>query len=911
MLTIRAMAGGQGYAQRHLQHNDYYDQNQTVHGTWQGRGAELLGLKGQVTSEAFESIREGLDPATGEFLRPRHSADRTASNGETESKARAFYDLTFSAPKSVSVQALVGGDERLIIAHQVAVRVALEETERHSSSRVRLAGANHDRTTGNMVVATYTHDSSRQLDPQLHTHAVAANLTYDGTEGRWKALQASGIYKRRAYLTEVYRNALAREVRALGYEVENQRNVKGIDMGFEIKGVSRDLLERYSQRSEQRDQSIRSFTAEYGRPPTDNEVAVLVRESRPDKLREISTREVRDLQMQRITSQEHSLLTELRGQANECTPSHDLNTTGATEASLQHASEHLFERRTVVKDYELLTDALRHARGEIDLNELRGRIELEIAQRKMLQSGGNIATQASLERERAMVAAIDQGIGRYQQIQSAADFEVSSSLRAEQLVAVKTILGSKDFAVNLRGAAGTGKTATLREIHRGLTFAGYDVLAVAPTRSAVEELQRVGFRNPMTISRLLEDEAAQRQLRGNVLIVDEAGMVSGRQMEGLLSMGQKEGARIVFSGDTRQIQSVESMDALRILERESRMTSVSLTEIQRQSNPEYRAAIQMFRQSPQEGFERLAAMGAIREVPCFDRSIAVANAYREMTEVGDRKVLVVAPTYEEIERVTGAIRADLKQRSVLGHGEMLHQLVSLQWTEAQKKDLSNYQAGQQLVFNRNSSGIEKHEALTVRGTADSGIRATNERGEEKRINLGQARSFSVNERRKIEVAAGDKLLLTGNSREPGFRATNGEIVTVRNITEGILHLDDGRIIPSDYHAFTHGYAVTAHRSQGKTVDQVIISADSMKRELFYVAASRGREGISIITSDAERLGQSLGVSMARPTAIELANTFGPSAQSPVTGIEMNLEKTVGALKPALDIVADQGLGLGL
>lgn len=100
-----------------------------------------------------------------------------------------------------------------------------------------------------MILAVYHHDTSRDLDPQIHTHAVAANLTYDGTEGRWKALQASEIYDRRAYLTEVYRNVLAREVRGLGYEIENRQDAKGRDSGFEIKGVPAELLARFSQRS--------------------------------------------------------------------------------------------------------------------------------------------------------------------------------------------------------------------------------------------------------------------------------------------------------------------------------------------------------------------------------------------------------------------------------------------------------------------------------------------------------------------------------------------------------------------------------------------------------------------------------------------------------------------------------------
>ncbi|HXO34129.1 MAG TPA: MobF family relaxase, partial [Candidatus Acidoferrales bacterium] len=248
MLTIRAMSNGQGYSARHLEHSDYYAEGERVIGQWQGRGAELLGLSGDVKSEQFEAIRQGVDPQTGEFLRQRQSADRVAADGTTQSHGRNLYDFTISAPKSVSVMAELGGDARLMQAHQTAVGEALQELESYAATRVRQAGANADRITGNLVVAVYHHDCSRELDPQLHTHAVAGNMTYDGVEGRWKALQASDIYERRAYLTEVYRNALAREVTDLGYQIEDQRDAKGKDTGFEIRGVSTGLLEKYSQR---------------------------------------------------------------------------------------------------------------------------------------------------------------------------------------------------------------------------------------------------------------------------------------------------------------------------------------------------------------------------------------------------------------------------------------------------------------------------------------------------------------------------------------------------------------------------------------------------------------------------------------------------------------------------------------
>jgi DNA helicase IV len=229
---------------------------------------------------------------------------------------------------------------------------------------------------------------------------------------------------------------------------------------------------------------------------------------------------------------------------------------------------------------------------------------------------------------------------------------------------VEFVLRSRDRAVSISGAAGTGKTAALRELLRGLKEAGRNVLAVAPTMGAVEELEKVGFADAITIERLLQDKGVVVDIRGKVVIVDEAGMVSARQMTELLKLAEERSVQIVFSGDTKQIQSVEAGDALRILEKESRLKTVALTQVQRQTRKEYRGAMEELRRNPERGFAKLDAMGAVREVGFADRAGAIADVFAD----SKGRTLVVCATHDEIDRVTEAIRDRKRANGQLGEG---------------------------------------------------------------------------------------------------------------------------------------------------------------------------------------------------------------------------------------------------
>ncbi len=275
----------------------------------------------------------------------------------------------------------------------------------------------------------------------------------------------------------------------------------------------------------------------------------------------------------------------------------------------------------------------------------------------------------------------------------------------------------------------------------------------------------------------------------------------------------------------------------------------------------------------------------MREVPWSDRAQAVQQAYSEaqaqITAKGQpRSVLAVAATHEEIGHVTEAIRAERTRTGELGQSTHQQHRVPLHWTSAEKSDVRNYAEGQVLEFHRAVKGVARHESLEVVGVENGKVVARNPRGEEHEFTAKQAKCFEVYERRAIEIAPNDKLLLVANRRDPDFRANNGELVTVSRIDEqGRIHLQDGRSLPESYKQFTHGYAITAHRSQGKSVDAVVISADGMRKELFYVAASRGRESITVVTSDKDRLRESVASSAARQSASELSRkAHGPSME---------------------------------
>jgi conjugative relaxase-like TrwC/TraI family protein len=839
------LADAESYFDEHLSQNDYYAAGEIRPGQWIGTGAERLGLTHAVTREQFHALCENRNPNDDERLTQRQ---------QKENKRRVFFDFTCAPPKSVSVLAVTLDDQRLVEAHEESARTAFRELETFAATRVRKQDSQRDRTTGNLVAAAFVHDSSRELDPQLHTHFTVFNATFDETERCWKALQPGGMYDAIRYGTAVYRNELARRVRAIGYRTVPAKH------GFEIEGVEPEILNRFSKRAQQRDEAVREMEQKLSRKLTNDEISHAVHQSRAKKLKGISSAAVRERQLAQLQPDELQALEKLSASAQHTGLPH---IAGLETQAVNHAIAHIFERKSVVPEHELLTTALAHRQGEVDLANLKQEVKYSS---ELVKTERGLSTQRILATELALIQTVNAGCDAVAPLHPG--YRPADWLGEDQRRAIYHVLRTSDRITGLRGLAGSGKTTALRELVAACNEVKIEPLFCAPTAAATEVLRQEGFAAKTLQSLLLTKPVlSARQL----VVLDEAGAVGIDDMKRLFGLARD--ARIVLSGDTGQHASVARGDALRILEQHSDFKSGQLTRIRRQRKAEYRKAVELAAQKRTvEAFAQMERMGAVVESSKDDLHDKAAQAYLKAL-AHNQSALLVAPTWNEIESVTEKIRTALKTSGRLAGEEKEFQVFdSLSWTEAQKRDARQYRPGMAIHFHRTTHGFDKNETVSVVAVENDSLKVQHTDGSENIFPLGVGITCDVGEQRKLKIAAGDKLLLQANTA--GKRFINGELVEVLAIQGDSVVLADGRVIPADYRTFTHGYAITSHAAQGKTVDEVLVVASSrslpaINQQQFYVSISRGRDACRVFTDDAEMLRSHVTHSSARLAAVEV------------------------------------------
>jgi conjugative relaxase-like TrwC/TraI family protein len=842
------LASAEGYFVEHLAQNDYYAAGEIRPGQWIGVGAERLGLSaGQnVTREQFYGLCENQHPQTSERLTLRQNE---------KDKRRVFFDFTCSPPKSVSVLAVVMEDQRLVEVHEDAARIAFRELETFAATRVRKAGNQRNRTTGNLIAAEFVHTSSRTLDPQLHTHFTVFNATFDEREQCWKALQAGAMYDAIRYATAVYRNELARGVRQIGYRTTLANH------GFDIEGVSDAVMRKFSKRAQEVNRIVSEMEQKLGRKLSNNEVAYAVHQSRTKKLKGISTSEVRERQLAQLSGEDAQSLRSLIGSAQ---PARIAPAVECERESLAHAVAHVFERESVVPQHELLAAALSHGQGQVDLPRLKRALRQSP---EVVTTERGLSTYRILETELSLIQTVNTGRDSVAPLRP--NYKPGDWFGEDQRRAILHILNTSDRITGLRGLAGTGKTTALRELVNACRVAGIEPLFCAPTAAATDVLRKEGF-NATTLQSLLVSNRSLSER--NLIVLDEAGAVGIDDMKRLFDIANK--CRLVLSGDTGQHASVARGDALRILEQHSGLQFGQLTRIRRQRQAEYRRAVELAAQKrTAESFAQLERMDAVTELSGSEVHAAAAQAYLK-TLKHNQSVLLVAPTWAEIEDVTEKIRTSLKSSGAVSADEQDFRVFdSLSWTDAQKRDVRQYRPGMMLRFHQAKHGFERGETVEV-VTAGDALTVRRKDGLTMPLNPALlAKCVDVGESRMLKVAAGDKLLLQANAVAVRQHFINGEVVQVKAIQGDDILLTDGRVIPEHYRTFTHGYAVTSHAAQGKTVDEVLVVASSrslpaINQQQFYVSISRGRERCQVFTDDKDLLRSHVTDSSTRVAAVE-------------------------------------------
>ncbi len=914
--AVASPSQGAAYYER----DGYYAKDSAEHrrlSAWAGKGAEALGLEGAVDPDVFRAVLEGHVPdGSGQRL------GRRTRDGEIHH--RPGRDLTFSAPKSVSLVALIGGDARIVDAHERAVTRALGWFERGTAeTRMR------DQATGRMVraggqkavISTFRHETSRNLDPALHTHSVIANMLL-GPDGKWRTMANERLYASKMLLGALYRSELAGDLARLGYRIEKTH----ADGRFEIAGVSREIVEAFSSRRAEIEAAMESrghgATAE--NQHLARRAALMTRAHKRDvdkeALRGIWAKQASELGFDAKALVASAMERASRGPEKEnsreagrdAPPGADRQAylighpsrTGPAKEAVEWAISHLSERDAVFARNGLLAAALAYSPGAASIGAIERVVEGLTREGRLHDApvlpgsgpgqagGGGLTTDVAVARERETIALMRAGAARGKAAMRG--WMVDRHLRngpltAGQKRAVKLILSEKDRTVGVQGYAGAGKT---RMLDRARTIAGkkgWRVAGLAPSASAVRTLEAESGIKSETLQRFLArnvglaegrlTKGAARKMRAafakTVLVVDEGSLASTAQARDLLRIaGALRIPKLVLVGDARQLEAVDAGKPFAQLQAAGMKTAV-MDEILRQRDPDLKAAVEATLAGEiGRAFQKLG--DNVAEVNPKNIAGAVAARWLKLSPDMRERTGVMSPGHELREAINAHIRERLvREGRIAGPALKTRRLVSRGYTNAEKALAANYAPGDVVAFHRyyKRIGVEKGEERRVMGVGRERGTVRLEGPEGSSVDWKPARiggrrgGTEVYRAETIELRAGDRVRWTRNDKGLGLvNSATAEVSGVRNGRVTFM-LEEGRKLvltrgdPQLRH-LDRAWASTVHAFQGRTVDNVIAAMEANHPHLttakaFYVEISRARDRAELVPDDAKALRERL------------------------------------------------------
>jgi conjugative relaxase-like TrwC/TraI family protein len=892
MLTIsKPLSAGQAqtYHQKEFtaKEQNYWSQRGVIAGEWQGRLAGQFGLAGPVSAEDFAKLSQGQHPQTGEQLvRQRASYEYQDANGKTikTMEHRAGWDATFSAAKSVSLTALVGGDERVREAHRESVRVALDQLEHYAQARI---GGNHPpETTGKFIAAKFEHDTARPVDgyvaPQLHTHAVVFNIT-ERDNRQPRAIQPQSLFASQQFATAIYQSELTYRLRQLGYEITTGRSGAP-----EIKGYSQEYLDASSPRSQQ----IREYLEHTGR--SGKEAAEIAAHSTRDRKGIHSPREVMAAHRKLAADFGHQAEAVVRA-ARERSQNQEkpVNSFERVRESLTFSRDKNFEREAVVDERALIRDGLRRGMGEITHGQVRANLEARLAsgefrivERPQCAPGRQFTTAKTIEAEHEILRRMREGQNQVEPALSRphaiAVADQYSHLNRAQKSVVEDVLSSRDRIQGIQGFAGAGKTTTLTVLRTAAERSGYQVEGFAPTSRAARQLNEAGIEAETLQSFLARGQDRERNPeQKRFFFIDESSLASTNQIREFLSrLGRDD--RVLVIGDIRQHQGVEAGRPFEQLQ-EAGMRTAKLDEIVRQQDPALKSAVEMLATGQvSAALDALQQQGRVKEIPNREERVrAIAKTYVESPE----NTLIVSPDNASRRQLNLAVRQELKAIGTIApEDHTFRVLVQRQdMTGAERSWASHYEINDVVRYARGSKaiGIEAAAYASVVAINPAANKLTVQKPNEELVTYDPRRLTGVSVYREIEreFSVGERLQFTAPDKSLGV--ANRDLATIESIhPDGRLsaRLDDRRQFEfnaGEHRHFDHGYAVTSHSSQGLTAERVLVHADSsvhpdlLNSRFGYVSISRASHDATLFTDDMAKLGHQLGADVSKTSALEI------------------------------------------
>ena len=851
----------------------YYARTEAEHRTgsrWRGAGAAALKLRGHVEPDAFRRVLQGYVPGTG--LRLGRMRDGAHEH-------RPGVDITLSAPKSVSLEALLPGrgNARAMRAHDAAVRSTLEFIETRLL-KTRRWDPEHGRSVQvnapSLVAATFRHITSRNNDPQLHTHCVVANMTR-GADGRWRSAEIGLLRRHERLIGAYYRNELAHRLRKAGFALRS--SMIGTIPCFEIAGWPKKVLEAFSSRR----RDILAYIREKGwrydaRAAQAATLATRKRKREP-------CREALQAMWSRFAA-ERGLAKEKRrtvGVRNPEPPS-------ALEIAWRAIAQ-LEERASVFPRREALALALAHSPGQYDLATIERAFAALERDKHLLPAirrgvGEAWTTARAVHAEREVIERMRAGIGAGTPLHaSPIPGQALEGLTDGQRAAARLILTSSDRTVGVQGYAGTGKTVMLRRV---AALAGdRRIIGLAPSASSARTLGKETGLGCRTLQWFLARcrevadgvadaetlDALKRHYAGTVIIVDEMSLAGTAQARALLRIADRlDVARLVLVGDSRQLRAVEAGQPFRQLQ-DAGMATAVMDEVRRQRDPDLKAAVlDLIEGAPAAALDRLGSN--LHEVPAEALGETAAALWLRLSPEARAGTALLAPTRALRADINDAVREGLEAEGSL-HGRTieLDTLVSLGLTRAQVGDARHWREGDVALFHRDllHYRIRANDACTVTEVGEDRIGLAHPDGRPRHLTPSGDIKYrlALYEPTRLRIREGERLRWTRNDTPRGL--VNGEAAEVLTIGDATLKL---RIASGDDIVFrrddpqlrhlAYAYASTVHGAQGQTHERVIAVLDSgfgrlSNQQTFYVQLSRARDNAVVLTDNRAQLVETL------------------------------------------------------